>query len=186
MNPYDVLEIPKDASDKDIKDSYRQLAKIWHPDKNKAPNAEEKFKEINKAYNVLIDPEMRKRYDMTGSVDDDGNNGMPGGVDINELFRGMAGGMGGFPGGFPGGMGGFPGGMGGFQTMFMNGVPVQMGGGMNPQEMFMRRNLNIKIQIEMNTVDLFNGLKKNLDFQYKDLENGKMFKDSIEINIVKG
>lgn len=182
MNPYDVLEIPKDASDKDIKDSYRQLAKIWHPDKNKAPNAEEKFKEINKAYNVLIDPEMRKRYDMTGSVDDDGNHGMHGGVDINELFRGMAGGM----GGFPGGMGGFPGGMGGFQTMFMNGVPVQMGGGMNPQEMFMRRNLNIKIQIEMNTVDLFNGLKKNLDFQYKDLENGKMFKDSIEINIIKG
>ena len=45
MNPYDILEIPREASDKDIKDAYRQLAKIWHPDKNKAPNAEEFHKE---------------------------------------------------------------------------------------------------------------------------------------------
>jgi len=182
MNPYDILEIPKEASDKDIKDSYRQLAKMWHPDKNKAPNAEEKFKEINKAYNILIDPEMRKRYDMTGSVDDEGR-GMPGGVDINELFRGMAGGMGGFP--FPGGMGGFPGGMGGFQTMFMNGVPVQMGG-MNPQEMFMKKNLNIKIQMEFSLLDIFNGIKRNFEYQYKDLESGKMLKDSLDLNILKG
>jgi DnaJ-class molecular chaperone len=93
MNPYEVLEIPKDASDKDIKDAYRQMAKIWHPDKNKSPQAEEKFKEINTAYNILIDPKLRQRFDQTGSVDTD----VPTEVDINELFRGM--------GGFPGGMG---------------------------------------------------------------------------------
>ena len=186
MNPYDVLEIPKEASDKDIKDAYRQLAKIWHPDKNKAANAEEKFKEINKAYNILIDPQLRQRYDQTGSVDD---QNVPTEVDINEIFKGMMGGMGGMMGGmggFPGMMGGFPGmmgGMPGMQTVFVNGVPM---GGMNPQEMFMRRNSNIKIQIEVPLHDTFNGLKKNLDYQYKDLENGNMIKDVLEINILKG
>jgi DnaJ family protein B protein 4 len=184
MNPYDVLEIPREASDKDIKDAYRQLAKQWHPDKNKAANAEEKFKEINKAYNILIDPELRRRYDQTGSVDE---QNVPTEVDINELFKGMMGGMGGM-GGFPGMMGGFPGmmgGMPGMQTVFVNGVP--MGGmGMNPQEMFMRRNSNIKIQIEISLNETFNGLKKNLDYQYKDLENGNMIKDVLELNILKG
>jgi len=176
MNPYDVLEIPKDASDKDIKDAYKQLAKIWHPDKNKSPNAEEKFKEINKAYNILIDPQLRQRYDQTGSVDEDG---VPTNVDINELFKEM----GGFP--FPGMGGGFPfpGMGGGFPAMFVNGVPVNMG---NPQEMFMRRQSNIKMVIELSLNDLFNGVKRNLDYQYKDLEDGKMIKDSIELNILKG
>ena len=188
MNPYDVLEIPKEATDKDIKDAYRQLAKMWHPDKNKSPNAEEKFKEINKAYNILIDPKTRQIYDQTGSVDQEG---IPSNVDINELFKEM----GGFPfgGGFPFPGGGFPG--GGFPAMFVNGMPMNMGGmsmnmggmrGMNPQEMFMRKQSNIKIGIELGLQELFNGLKKNLDYQYKDLENGSMHKDSIEINILQG
>jgi len=186
MNPYDVLEVPKDATDKDIKDAYRQLAKQWHPDKNKAANAEEKFKEINKAYNILIDPELRQRFDQTGSVDE---QNVPTEVDINEIFKGMMGGMGGMGGmmgGFPGMMGGFPGmmgGMGGMPAVFVNGMPM---GGMNPQEMFMRRNSNIKIQIEISLNDTFNGLKKNIDYQYKDLENGNMIKDVLELNILKG
>jgi DnaJ-class molecular chaperone len=180
MNPYDVLEIPKDATDKDIKDAYRQLAKTWHPDKNKSPNAEEKFKEINKAYNILIDPKTRQIYDQTGSVDQDG---IPSNVDINELFKEM-GGFPGFGGGFP-----FPG--GGFPAMFVNGMPMNMGGvggmrGMNPQEMFMRKQSNIKMVIELGLQDLFNGIKKNLDYQYKDLESGSMHKDSIDLNIHKG
>lgn len=183
MNPYDVLEVPKDATDTDIKNAYRQLAKQWHPDKNKAANAEEKFKEINKAYNILIDPELRQRFDQTGSVDE---QNVPTEVDINEIFKGMMGGMGGMMGGFPGMMGGFPGMMGGMGSMpavFVNGMPM---GGMNPQEMFMRRNSNIKIQIEISLNDTFNGLKKNIDYQYKDLENGNMIKDVLELNILKG
>ena len=186
MNPYDILEIPREASDKDIKDAYRQLAKIWHPDKNKAPNAEEKFKEINKAYNILIDTELRKRYDQTGSVDE---QNIPTEVDINEIFKGMMGGFPGMMGGIPGMMGGFPGmmgGMPGMQTVFVNGVPMNAMGGMNPQEMFMRRNSHIKIQIEISLNDTFNGLKKNLDYQYKDLESGSMIKDVLELNILKG
>ena len=193
MNPYEVLEIPPDASDKDIKDAYKAMAKKWHPDKNKAPEATEKFKEISKAYTILIDPQLRQRFDQTGSVDDQQG---PNEVDINEILRGMGmgmsgmAGMGGMPGGMPfpfmGGMGGIPG-MPGMGGVFVNGVPMGMGGGgMNPQEMFMRRNCNIKISIQIPLIDLFNGLKKNLDYQYKDLEGGMMLKDSLDLNILKG
>ena len=191
MNPYDVLEIPRDATDKDIKDAYKQLARTWHPDKCNKPNAEEKFKEIGKAYTILSDPQLKMRYDQTGSVDE---SQMPN-IDINEILRGM----GGFPGGmggFPGGMGGFPGGMGGFPGMgmppgmfgqvFVNGVPVSMGGGMNQHEMNIRRNLNIKIQIEFTLLELFNGINKKIEYQYKNLENGEAISDILELTIPKG
>jgi DnaJ-class molecular chaperone len=184
MNPYEVLEIPSDANEKDIKDAYKSMAKKWHPDRNKAPEATEKFKEINKAYNILIDPKLRQMYDRTGSVDE---QQMPD-IDINEILRGMGGMpfMGGMPGmsGMPG-MGGMPFGMGG---VFVNGVPFGMGGGggMNPQELFMRKNSSIKMVIQLNLIDLFNGIKKTVEYQYKNLENGSMIKDSIELNILKG
>jgi DnaJ-class molecular chaperone len=66
---YKVLGVPKDAAQKDIKSAYRKLARKWHPDAN--PNnpkdAEEKFKEISEAYEVLGDAEKRKKYDALGS-----------------------------------------------------------------------------------------------------------------------
>ena len=65
---YAVLGVPKSAAEKDIKSAYRKLARKWHPDAN--PNntkeAEEKFKEISEAYEVLGDPEKRKKYDVLG------------------------------------------------------------------------------------------------------------------------
>ncbi len=66
---YEVLGVPKNAAEKDIKSAYRKLARKWHPDTN--PNnqkaAEEKFKEISEAYEVLGDPEKRRKYDALGS-----------------------------------------------------------------------------------------------------------------------
>lgn len=65
---YAILGVPKNAAEKDIKSAYRKLARKWHPDAN--PNspkeAEEKFKEISEAYEVLGDPEKRKKYDVLG------------------------------------------------------------------------------------------------------------------------
>ncbi len=65
---YALLGVPKNAAEKDIKSAYRKLARKWHPDAN--PNntkeAEEKFKEISEAYEVLGDPEKRKKYDVLG------------------------------------------------------------------------------------------------------------------------
>jgi curved DNA-binding protein len=64
---YETLGCKKDASQDDIKRAYRRLARKFHPDVNKDPGAEERFKEIGEAYEVLHDPEKRKAYDRFGS-----------------------------------------------------------------------------------------------------------------------
>ena len=63
---YEVLGVDKNASDEDIKRAFRKLAKKYHPDVNKEPGAEEKFKEIGEAYAVLSDPTKRSQYDQFG------------------------------------------------------------------------------------------------------------------------
>ena len=63
---YQVLGVERNASDADIKRAFRKLAQQWHPDVNTDPAAQERFKEINEAYQVLSDPERRSRYDTFG------------------------------------------------------------------------------------------------------------------------
>ncbi|WP_103382023.1 DnaJ C-terminal domain-containing protein [Pseudonocardia dioxanivorans] len=63
---YEVLEVPRDAGPDELQQAFRRLARQNHPDVNKDPGAEERFKEINEAYSVLSDPELRKRYDRFG------------------------------------------------------------------------------------------------------------------------
>lgn len=63
---YSILGVSKNAKDEEIKKSFRKLAVKYHPDKNPGKEAEEKFKEINEAYEVLSDPEKRKKYDRYG------------------------------------------------------------------------------------------------------------------------
>lgn len=66
---YQILGVPRSSSDEEIKKSYRRLAKQFHPDVNKgSKTAEEKFKDISEAYNVLSDPKQRKQYDMFGQA----------------------------------------------------------------------------------------------------------------------
>ena len=62
-NYYAILEVNRKSSDQDIKLNFRRLAKEYHPDKNKSKDAEEKFKDINEAYAVLMDPEKKRKYD---------------------------------------------------------------------------------------------------------------------------
>lgn len=81
---YEVLGVDKNASEKDIKMAFRRLAKKYHPDVNKEPGAEEKFKEAQEAYAVLSDEGRRKQYDQFGHAAFDGN------------ASGGAGGFGGF------------------------------------------------------------------------------------------
>src|SRR4051812_47375313 len=63
---YEILGVSRDAGREEVQQAYRRLARQNHPDVNKDPGAEERFKEINEAYSVLSDPETRKRYDRFG------------------------------------------------------------------------------------------------------------------------
>ena len=90
---YEILDIQKNASKDEIKNAYRKLALKFHPDRNKSPDAEEKFKEISEAYAVLSDDEKRTRYDTYGHVgSDDAFRGSE--ANFEEVFRDM--GFGGF------------------------------------------------------------------------------------------
>merc|ERR1712013_693516 len=82
---YRVLGIAKGASDEEIKKSYRKLAMKYHPDKNNAPGAEEKFKEIGEAYDVLSDPKKKQIYDQYG---EDGLKGSSGGGGVPNFGEG--------------------------------------------------------------------------------------------------
>ena len=74
-NYYDILGVKKDASDAEINRAYRKLAAKYHPDVNHEPGAEEKFKKINEAYEVLHDQQKRAQYDQFGSAGPQGGFG---------------------------------------------------------------------------------------------------------------
>lgn len=89
MNPYDVLGVSQDASDAEIKKAYRSLSKKYHPDLNKEPGADEKFKEVNEAFEILKDPQKRQRYDQYGTTDDNAyGNGAGGFGGFDQSFGG--------------------------------------------------------------------------------------------------
>jgi DnaJ-class molecular chaperone len=76
---YKILGVAKTATEAEIKSAYRKLALQWHPDRNKSPEATEKFKEITKAYEVLADSKKRQMYDQYGTdAFNQGAGGQPG------------------------------------------------------------------------------------------------------------
>jgi curved DNA-binding protein len=102
LDYYQVLGVKRDASQQEITSAYKKLARKYHPDLNKASGAEDKFKELNEAYEVLKDPKKRKRYDMLGANWKHGApfEPPPGWGDVRFEFSGPGGGGGGFGSGF--------------------------------------------------------------------------------------
>jgi curved DNA-binding protein len=98
---YEILGVPKTATPDEIQRSYRKLARTYHPDINKSPDAEERFKEISEAYDVLSDPDQRRRYDNpreSSSADEQWTSGQPwtsyrtsgaSDIDFDEIFGGL-------------------------------------------------------------------------------------------------
>ena len=123
---YEVLGVPRTASKDQIKDVYRKLALQFHPDRNKSPEAEDKFKEISEAYAVLSDDEKRQQYDTLGHAGFDQRytkEDIFRGADFDSIFRDL--GVGDlfrafFGGGFGGG--GFG---GGFQERVSRGQDIE-------------------------------------------------------------
>ncbi|KAK4459205.1 mitochondrial protein import protein mas5 [Cladorrhinum samala] len=107
---YDILGVAPGATEQELKKAYKTGALKYHPDKNhNNPAAEQKFKEISHAYEILSDPQKRQVYDQFGEAGLEGGAGAGGGMAAEDLFAQFFGG-----GGFGGGLGGmFGGGMGG-------------------------------------------------------------------------
>ena len=104
---YEVLGVSKEADEKEIKSAFRKLAKKYHPDVSKEPDAAEKFKEAQEAYAVLSDEQKRRQYDQYGHAAFDGMNGGAGfdfsDFDFSDIFGDL------FGSAFGGGFGGFSG-----------------------------------------------------------------------------
>jgi molecular chaperone DnaJ len=150
---YDVLGVQKNASKEDIKNAYRKLALQYHPDRNKEPGAEEKFKELSEAYAVLSDDEKRKRYDIYGHVGaEEAFRGSE--ANFEEIFRDA--GFGGFRDIFEQLFGGSRGGGGGFFGDDLFGFGFGGGGSR-------RRGRDIVYDMELTLEDVLRGRKEEVE-----------------------
>lgn len=168
---YQILGVSRDASDADIKKSYRKLARQYHPDVNKDASAEEKFKEVNEAYEVLKDSEKRQAYDRFGS---DWKHG--------HEFSGAGAGAGGFRGG-----GGFSGGdfSDFFESIFGGGFQQQSGRQQRPQAPAKGENQELKLNISLE--EAYQGGSKTIQYPQKNSTgHGAVEMKKLKVNLPKG
>ncbi|TSC99912.1 MAG: molecular chaperone DnaJ [Candidatus Peregrinibacteria bacterium Greene1014_49] len=143
---YSILGVSRDASPEDIKKAYRKLSKELHPDKHKGDKArEQKFKEINEAYEALADPQKRKTYDQFGSVGNGGSSGSSG-----------SGGFGGFDFSGFSGQGGDAGGIGDLFETFFGG---QRGRAPKKEE---QRGRDLEMRVQITFAESVSGVQKKI------------------------
>lgn len=153
---YEVLGISRDASESEIKKAFRKKAMEFHPDRNKEADAEEKFKEVNEAYEVLSDPNKKATYDQFGHDGLDSQGFHSEGFDPFDIFNQFFGGGGQSSGGFS--QGGF-----GFEDIFSNifGGGSSRGRGGYYEE---QRELNLMVAVTISFVNSVLGTKKNIEY----------------------
>jgi curved DNA-binding protein len=181
---YKVLGVARNASKEDIQRAYRKLARKYHPDVNKAPGAEEKFKQVNEAANVLKDPEKRKLYDTYG---EQWQAAAQGGFQEESGFRGFR------QQGGPGNDN--------FNTTYQNFDEEDLndffgnlfGGGFGGNEQFGRRNYSppsdSSAELGISLTEAYHGGRKKVSLQtYEQSTDGKLHRvtRNLEITIPKG
>ena len=161
-NYYDILSVPKNAPEKEIKSAYRKLARKWHPDANpqNPRQAEEKFKDIQEAYEVLGDHDKRRKYDVLGS------NWQQAAQQAEQQRRYRSaqhetvfdfGDV---------GEGGTPSGFSDFFDMFFSGIGRRQTGA---RPGFAQRGQDLETTIDLNLRDVFSGGKKAVSLQLEDV-----------------
>lgn len=160
---YKILGVSKTASDQEIKSAYRKLALQYHPDRNKTKEAEEKFKEVTKAYEVLSDSQKRSTYDQFGASAFEGS-GMGGGNPFagGNPFGGFGGQQGPFTYTYTTNGGGFEG-FGGFQDPFE--IFEQFFGGSSP---FGQRQQRSVYSIAIDFMEAVKGVSKKVTINGKN------------------
>jgi DnaJ-class molecular chaperone len=161
---YQILGVPKNAAEKDIKSAYRKLAKKWHPDANPTnqKEAEEKFKDLQEAYEVLGDSDKRRKYDVLGSNWKEAANQ----AEQQRRYRNAQSETFQYDFGDFGGAGAGPSGFSDFFDMFFSGVgrrtTAQSTG-------FAQRGQDLETTIELGLRDIYDGGKKSISLQLEDV-----------------
>ncbi|NPA50373.1 MAG: DnaJ domain-containing protein [Epsilonproteobacteria bacterium] len=167
---YETLGVSENATQEEIKKAYRKLARKYHPDINKDPGAQEKFKEINAAYEILSDPEKRKKYDQFGDQMFGGQSfhdftqSYGADIDLEEILNSI----------FGGGFGGFS--QGGFRSSSRGGFS-----GFGGFEGFGAPDLDLRAKITIPFDVALNGGKQHIT-----LGNGESFDIRIPAGIKSG
>jgi len=163
---YQVLGVPKTAAEKDIKSAYRRLARKWHPDANPTnpKQAEEKFKEIAEAYEVLGDAEKRKKYDVLGSdwqraAQQAEQQRRYRNQQQQEDFNASS---------FNFGGAGGPSGFSDFFDAFFSGVG-NAGGRRTTRQPFQQRGQDLETTLDLSLRETYEGGKKSVSLQIEDL-----------------
>jgi len=183
---YKTLGVGKTATEDEVKTAYRKLARRYHPDVNKDPQAEEKFKEVNEAYQVLSDPEKRKKYDQFGSEWQryQSSGGQPGGFDWGRWQQAPQGGQPGYRTVSQEEFDSMFGNLGGFSDFF-NTLFGQGGFGARPAYSRSSRSAQtarpMEHEVELTLEEAYSGAKRVLQF-----EGGRKIEASIPPGVRTG
>ena len=169
---YEILGVGRDASENEIKKAYRKLARKYHPDVNKDKAAEEKFKEVNEAHEVLKEPEKRKLYDQLGPDWQAGQDFKPppGWENVHFEFHTE-------PGAEPFGLGGdfsdF------FETLF-GGYMAGGGGARARQASWVMRGQDHEAAMEVKLEDAFHGATRTVTLQGQEIDGQGQIRPNVQ------